>query len=1104
MRTGSAAIVMSLVAFFAPLASANLIQVKATGNIRGTSLKTAFPDGQLVTLTFTFESSGLPQFTGGDTPGRPTDRAGFYVDHILSLSLVSGSYNSSYSAAPFGQLAKGVQSIALDFRSDGSLYPYTNPKPQGMKLASVVDSGVTQTFVSGSFSLSSISPVWNDYNLPVTYKLPGLIYSTIVLYFNGGAFSATNGTVVVTDLTASRVPVLTSISPANGFVGQPLTLTVNGSGFAAGDSVCWSPPLGTADCTSATTFVSATQLTATIPASLNTVAGTGSVQVATALKVFSAPANVAIAVFPAINSFTYTRAIGGADSVSAGEPAFGLGVFGTGFTAGAVVQWNGSARPTLQKNQTLLADITAADIATAGTAQITVANPPPGGTSAAVSLTIGPAKPALNPFPTVSSLAPSSIQARSAAFSLLVSGAGFLSNSVVQWNGTGRATSFVSATLLAASISGNDVLNAGTGSVTVVNPAPGGGVTPVTAFTITNPAPLITSIAPAAGTAGGNGITMAVNGQNFVSSSNVQWNGFSRGTNFVSSTQLTAVIPASDLLNAGTVPVTVVTPSPGGGASNAFGFSIGPASGGNGIPVITSVSPTTAPAGSAGFTLTVNGANFTLASVVRRNGVNRSTVYVNSTLLLAFVYPDDLLGSGTGQISVFTPPPGGGASNLTSFTVGAAVANPLPAISVPFPSLVYSGVGGFTLTLAGNGFVPGCVIRWNGVDLLTTFLSALSVSAVVPANLVAGTGNIDVVVFSPAPGGGISQTFTVRIVSAPSSNPFPLVTSFFPGSWTAGALDFILQVSGTGFVPGSTVFINGRAHAANFVSDILLWVNMTLADSALAGSLQVTVSNPSPGGGVSPALLFPVLAAPVINSGGINNAASLDPSQLSAAAGIGTLYGLNFSAGTLLTSTVPWPTNLGGLNLQINGVLAPLLYVTPQQIGFQFPAEVTGLSKVTAQVALNGVSSAVQTISLNPFSPGIFSMTQTGSGQGAVLIAGTATLAAAPGSVPGQVCQPVAKSGFIAIFSTGLGPVENPPANGAAGGADPLSKTVTLPTLTVGGVDAEVLFSGLAPFLVGVYQVNAKIPVTAPSGNAVPLTLRIAGAASNTVTIAIQ
>jgi uncharacterized protein (TIGR03437 family) len=1104
MRTGSAAIFFGILAAFAPLASPNVIQVKASGTIRGTNLKTAFPDGQLVTVTFTFESGGLPQFTGGDTPGHPNERAGFYVDHVLSLSLVSGSYNSSYNAAPFGQLAKGIQSIAMDFRSNGSLSPFTNPKPQGIKLASVVDGGVTQTFVSGSFSLSSISPVWNDYNLPVTYNLPGLIYNTIVLYFSGGAFSATNGTVVVTDLTASRVPVVTSISPVNGFVGQPLTLTVNGSGFAAGDIVCWSPPLGTANCTSATTFVSPTQLTATIPAALNTVAGTGSVQVATALNVFSAPASAAITVFPAIDHFTYLRADGGSYSVNAGEPAFGLGVYGSGFTAGAVVQWNGSPRPTLGKGQVLLADISAADIAVAGTAQITVANPPPGGTSAPVSLIIGPAKPAANPVPAITSLAPSTVQARSGAFSLLVNGSGFVPNSLVQWNGTARPTSFVSATLLAASISANDVSTGGTRSVSVVTPAPGGGFTPAAAFTITNPAPVITSIAPAAGTAGGNGVTMAVNGQNFVSSSNVQWNGFSRGTTFVSPTQLTAVIASSDLLTAGTIPVTVVTPSPGGGASNAFGFSIGPATGGNGIPTITSVSPATAPAGSEGFTLTVNGTNFTIASVVRRNGVNRGTVYVNPTLLLAFVYSDDLLGTGADQISVFTPPPGGGASNLTSFTVGAAVANPLPAISVPLPSLVYSGVGGFTLTLAGSGFIPGCVIRWNGVDLITTFLSALSVSAVIPANLVTGNGNIDVVVFSPAPGGGISQTFTVRIVSAPATNPLPVVTSFFPGSWTAGALDFILQVSGTGFVPGSTVFINGRAHTATFVSDLLLWVNMTLADSALAGSLQVTVSNPLPGGGVSPALLFSVLAAPVINSGGINNAASLDPSQLSAAAGIGTLYGLNFSTGTLLTSSVPWPTTLGGLTLRINGVLSPLLYVTPQQLGFEFPAEVTGLTKVTAQVTLNGISSAVQTISLNPFSPGIFSMTQTGSGQGAVQSAGTTTLAAAPGSVPGQFCQPVPKSGFIAIYATGLGSVENPPANGAAGGADPLSRTVTQPTLTVGGIDAEVVFSGLAPYLVGVYQVNAKIPANAPSGNAVPLSMRIAGAVSNTVTIAIQ
>jgi uncharacterized protein (TIGR03437 family) len=72
-----------------------------------------------------------------------------------------------------------------------------------------------------------------------------------------------------------------------------------------------------------------------------------------------------------------------------------------------------------------------------------------------------------------------------------------------------------------------------------------------------------------------------------------------------------------------------------------------------------------------------------------------------------------------------------------------------------------------------------------------------------------------------------------------------------------------------------------------------------------------------------------------------------------------------------------------------------------------------GLTTVGAQITANGVTSPSQTITLNLSSPGIFTMSQTGSGQGAVLVAGAGTLAAASGSVPGINCQPVPESALV-------------------------------------------------------------------------------------------
>ena len=105
--------------------------------------------------------------------------------------------------------------------------------------------------------------------------------------------------------------------------------------------------------------------------------------------------------------------------------------------------------------------------------------------------------------------------------------------------------------------------------------------------TVNNPVPVISSLSPYSSFTGVESFTLTVNGTNFVDASQVQWNGVDRTTIFVSSTQLTAEIPAADITAAGTIPVTVVNPAPGGGTSNAVDFSItvqlpGSSSGGGG------------------------------------------------------------------------------------------------------------------------------------------------------------------------------------------------------------------------------------------------------------------------------------------------------------------------------------------------------------------------------------------------------------------------------------------------------------------------------------------------------------------------------------------
>jgi hypothetical protein len=258
-------------------------------------------------------------------------------------------------------------------------------------------------------------------------------------------------------------------------------------------------------------------------------------------------------------------------SVTVGGAAFTLTVNGTNFIASSTVQWNGSARSTTFVSSTQLqAQIAASDIASATAVAVTVSTPPPGGgISGSATFT------ADNPAPAISSLSPNSSPAGGAAFSLTVTGTNFVSSSLIQWNGSARATTFLSSTKLQAAISTADISAAGSASVTVSNSSPGGGTSSALSFMITQTPPAIAVLSPSSAVAAGASFTMTVTGTNFVSSSVVQWNGSARTTTFVSSTSLQAAISAADIAPAGLSKVTVSNPPANGGLSAPSTFFVG-------------------------------------------------------------------------------------------------------------------------------------------------------------------------------------------------------------------------------------------------------------------------------------------------------------------------------------------------------------------------------------------------------------------------------------------------------------------------------------------------------------------------------------------------
>ena len=374
--------------------------------------------------------------------------------------------------------------------------------------------------------------------------------------------------------------------------------------------------------------------------------------------------------------------------------------------------------------------------------------------------------------------------------------------------------------------------------------------------TTNNPVPVIISMSPTSAVTGSSAFTLTVTGTGFINGSVINWNGIALATTFGSSTQLTAVIPAVNIATAGTATISVYTPGPGGGTSGLLNFTISPVVINNPVPVATSISPNTAVAGSAAFTLTVNGSNFISGSVVNWNGAALVTNFINPTQLTADVPAASLATAGSVPVTVFTPLPGGGTSAAVVFTVTAN--NPLPSLTSLSPTSATAGSATFTLTANGTNFINTSVINWNGTALTTTYVNNTQLTASVPAANITATGTAAVTVFNPLPGGGTSNSLTFTINS---TNPVPSLTSILPNTATAGSGSFTMLANGANFVTNSVVKWNGAALTTTFISSTQISASVPASNIASVGTAMVTVFNPTPGGGTSSSVNFSITAA---------------------------------------------------------------------------------------------------------------------------------------------------------------------------------------------------------------------------------------------------
>lgn len=669
------------------------------------------------------------------------------------------------------------------------------------------------------------------------------------------------------------VPTLSSLSPSYAAVGAaPFTLTVTGSGFVPGSVVRWN------NADRPTTYIRTTELTAAISGADVAAAANANVTVFNPAPV-GGSSNVGVFAVKAPASIVSLTP----PAVLAGAAAFSLSVTGTNFATTSVVRWNNSDRVTTYvKDTELTAAITAADVAAMGAATVSVYTPPPGtGLSNLFNFVIsaGPLPPAIG------GLSPSRRQVALPGFTLVVSGMRFVAGSVVQWNGSDRPTTFISSTELRAAISAADTAAAGVMKITVVNPA---GASPALTstpylFDVDNPTPSLASIVPSSAIVGGAGFTLIVNGSGFLPTSVVRWNNTDRPTTFVSPTLLSASIAAADIATAASVSVQVINPAPIAGPVESLTFEVGTA---NPVPAISALVPSSISVGPPPSSVSVEGSGFTTSSVVRWNGSERTTSFFSSTRIGFAPEASDLKVGSVATIDVFNRGPGGGTSNALSLPVN----NPSPVLASIRPAVAIVGDAATTVELTGTGFVSNSAVQWNGNPRPASFVSSFKLAVVLsPADL-ASAGTAQFTVVNPLPAGGSSAAVPFSI-AARTTYPQPAIGSLADQQAPAGWPGLSLRVTGTGFVAATVLQLDGADRPTVALSSTELRAAIPAADLLQPRTVQVTIKNPSPGGGASNASPFTV--SPVAaNSVGVIDMPSKDNEYVASLAPVG---GYSFS-----------------------------------------------------------------------------------------------------------------------------------------------------------------------------------------------------------------
>jgi uncharacterized protein (TIGR03437 family) len=205
--------------------------------------------------------------------------------------------------------------------------------------------------------------------------------------------------------------------------------------------------------------------------------------------------------------------------------------------------------------------------------------------------------------------------------------------------------------------------------------------------------------------------------------------------------------------------------------------------------------------------------------------------------------------------------------------------------------------------------------------------------------------------------------------------------------------------------------------------------------------------------------------------------------------GLVSLFGTQMSPVNLATNELPLPTALGDSCLTVNGMPIPMLFVSSSQVNAQLPFNMNG-NVVMVLRTPGGISNNLN-VTILPVAPSVFHSGVAGPQTGIpTIVRYTNNELVTPSN-------PIHPNDVLIIYATGLGDVSPDMKEGLPGPTRPLAVAQVAPTLALGDITLEVQYAGLAPGMVGVYQINAKVPFKVRTGLSVPLTITQGGATTS-------